>query len=84
MDGQTYADLLTNLLVNHNVNQCTRRVHSILSGDQFLVGHRNHQFLSLGVTSHTMSNRVYDNQKGMLTGLSVHLIDSHSVRAQKI
>lgn len=82
MDGQTYTDLLTNLLVDHNVNQCTRCVYSILSGDQFFVGHRSHQFLSLSVTSHTMSSRVYANQLGMLTGLSARLIDSHSARAQ--
>ena len=81
---ETYADLLTNLLVDHDIDQCTRCIYSILSGDQLLIGHRNHQFLSLGVTSHTMSSWVYDSQKGMLTGLSVRLIDSHSVKAQKI
>ena len=29
---RTYTDLLTNLLVNHNVDECSRDGHAVLAG----------------------------------------------------
>jgi len=35
----TYADLLTNLLVNDDVDECSRDGHAVLAGHQILEAH---------------------------------------------
>lgn len=72
---RTYIDLLSNLLVDYDIDKSARCLDTSRIRHQLFEGHACDKFLSFRVTPFTLSNLYPKNKDGTLTAQSAHLGD---------